>query len=99
MGVAIPAFLIALFPALKRRMFSVMLVASAAPSMLYPQLADQLLKWSEEGGDQAFGVVLATPFAVTGAVLVLGGCCSGFVGRVRSGPSWNRPAGSAWAIC
>ena len=72
-GVAIPAFLIALFPALKRRMFSVMLVAGAAPTMLYPQLADRLLKWSAQGGDQAFGMVLATPFTVTGVLLVLGG--------------------------
>ncbi len=73
MGVAIPAFLMALFPALKRRMFSVMLVASAAPSMLYPQLADRLLKWSAKGGDRAFGMVLTTPFTVTGVLLVLGG--------------------------
>ena len=41
--------------------------------MLYPQLADRLLKWSAKGGDRAFGMVLTTPFTVTGVLLVLGG--------------------------
>lgn len=71
--VAIPALLIALFPALRRRMFSVMLVASAAPSMFYPQLADWLLQWSAGGGNRAFALVLTTPFTVAGALLFLGG--------------------------
>jgi hypothetical protein len=72
-SVAIPAFLIALFPALKRRIFSVMLVAVAAPSMLYPLLANRLLEWSAGRGELAFETVLYVPFLIVGSILAVGG--------------------------
>lgn len=72
-GVAIPAFLISLFPDRKRRIFSLMLVASAAPSILTPLLADELLKWSDQRGDAAFATIFQTPFAICGGALLLGG--------------------------
>ena len=72
-GIAIPAFLISLFPDRKRRIFSLMLVASAAPSILTPLLANELLKWSAERGDAAFATVLQTPFGICGGALLLGG--------------------------
>ena len=72
-GIAIPAFLISLFPDRKRRIFSVMLVASAAPSILTPLLANELLKWSAERGDAAFAAILQTPFGICGGALLLGG--------------------------
>ena len=72
-SVSIPAFLISLFPALKRRIFSVMLVASAAPSILYPLIANELLEWSASRGDQAFATVLHMPFMIAGSILGGGG--------------------------
>jgi MFS family permease len=72
-GVAIPALMIALYPALKRRMFSVQLVASAAPAILFPFLAQQMLVWSASRGDRAFADVLFVPFIIAGAVLLAGG--------------------------
>jgi MFS family permease len=72
-GIAIPAFLISLFPDRKRRVFSLMLVASAAPSILTPLLANELLKWSDGRGDAAFATIFQTPFAICGGALLLGG--------------------------
>ena len=72
-GVAIPAFLISLFPDRKRRIFSLMLVASAAPSILTSMLANELLKWSDGLGDPAFATIFQTPFVICGAALLLGG--------------------------
>lgn len=72
-GIAIPAFLISLFPDRKRRIFSLMLVASAAPSILTPLLANELLKWSDGRGDAAFATAFQTPFVFCGAALLLGG--------------------------
>ncbi len=72
-GIAIPAFLISLFPDRKRRIFSLMLVASAAPSILTPLLANELLKWSDKRGDSAFATIFQTPFAICGGALLLGG--------------------------
>ena len=71
-GVAIPALLIALYPALKRRMFSIQLVAIAAPSIFFPLLAQQMLAWSSNRGDQAFAAVLFVPFIIVGAMLLVG---------------------------
>lgn len=56
-GVAIPALLIALFPDLKRRIFSIHLVAAAVPGILIPLLAHQMLVWSADKGDRAFAVI------------------------------------------
>lgn len=71
--IALPAFLISLFPNHKRRIFSLMLVASAAPSIVTPLLANELLKWSTERGDSAFAIILQTPFVICGGALLLGG--------------------------
>lgn len=72
-GIAIPAFLLSLFPERKRRIFSIMLVASAAPSILTPLLANELLKWSDDRGAAGFATVLQTPFGISGGALLLGG--------------------------
>ena len=72
-GIAIPAFLISLFPDRKRRIFSLMLVASAAPSILTPLLANELLNWSDGRGDAAFATIFQTPFVICGGALLLGG--------------------------
>ena len=72
-AVAYPAFLFTLSPDFKRRIFSVMLVSTAAPAVLLPLLAGKLLRWSEAGGDEAFRWVLYVPFLIVGSVLVTGG--------------------------
>ena len=71
--IAFPAFLISLYPALKRRMVSVMLVASAAPGILTPLMANELLKWSAQRDNIDFSAVLRLPFLVAGSLLILGG--------------------------
>ena len=84
-GIAIPALLIALYPALKRRMFSVQLVAVAGPAILFPLLAQQMLNWSASRGDRAFAAVLFVPFIIAGAILLVGGVLQGIrkQGRVE----------------
>ena len=71
--VGCPALLFTLYPDLKRRIFSVMLVSTAAPAILLPLLAGKLLRWSEAGGDEAFRWVLYVPLMIVGGVLVTGG--------------------------
>ena len=90
-GIAIPAFLISLFPDRKRRIFSVMLVASAAPSILTPLLANELLKWSNERGDAAFATVLQTPFVICGGALLLGGLLLSLAKLKESRAELERP--------
>ena len=91
-GIAIPAFLISLFPDRKRRIFSVMLVASAAPSILTPLLANELLKWSNERGDAAFAtVILQTPFVICGGALLLGGLLLSLAKLKESRAELERP--------
>ena len=79
-GVGAPAFFFALYPALKRRLFSVLLVATAGPGILFPLLANKMLKWSARGGNQAFVTVLYVPFIFVGSVLFIGGTLLG-IGR------------------
>ena len=75
--VAIPAFLVALFPALKRRMISVHLVVISAAGIALPLWADELLQWSAAGGDPAFASAFFRPFLIVGCVLVVGGVLLG----------------------
>ena len=82
-SVAIPALLIALYPALKRRIFSVHLVAGAAPNILIPLLAQQMLVWSADKGDRAFATVLFVPFIIAGAFLAVGGVLLGMRKQAR----------------
>jgi len=75
--VAMPAFLIALYPTLKRRMVSVHLVAFSAAGIVVPFWANQLLKGSEGGGDRAFASVFFMPFLIVGCILIAGGVVLG----------------------
>jgi len=70
-GVAIPALLISLFPERKRGMFSVSLVAIALPGMLFPLLAGQLLKWSDQSEGRELSNSLFWPFLIAGSLLVI----------------------------
>ena len=72
-SVAHPAFLFALFPGFKRRIFSVRLVSVAAPAILLPLVADIMLRWCRAGGDERFHWVLYVPFLLVGGALVGGG--------------------------
>ncbi|MCH2203688.1 MAG: MFS transporter [Fuerstiella sp.] len=72
-SVAHPAFLFALYPTSKRRIFSIRLVAVAAPTVLLPLVAGAMLHWSEGGGDETFRLVLGVPFLIVGGALVGGG--------------------------
>ena len=72
-SVAHPAFLFALYPAFKRRIFSIRLVSVAAPTVLLPLFAGAMLHWSEGGGDETFRLVLGVPFLIVGGALVGGG--------------------------
>ena len=71
--VAIPAFLIALFPIYKRRMISIRYVAASLTGIAIPFWAVQLLKWSTESGDRDFANLFFGPFLIIGCVLVLVG--------------------------
>ena len=76
-GVAIPALLIALFPALKRQMISLQLVVFAAAGIVVPLWANQLLQWSEVGGDRAFASVFFGPYLIVGVIVIAGGVLLG----------------------
>ena len=71
--VAFPAYLIALYPALKRRMISTQYVIVSVGGIVVPLCANQLLKWSEGGDDRAFASVFFGPFLIVGCILVVGG--------------------------
>jgi len=72
-SVAHPSFLFAIFPGIKRRVFSVKLVSVAVPGILLPLVAGSLLRWSGTGGDETFRWVLYVPFLMVGSTLVAGG--------------------------
>ena len=71
--VAMPAFLIALYPALKRRMISLQLVVFSSVGIAIPLWANQLLKWSERGDDLVFSRLLFEPFLIVGCIVIVGG--------------------------
>ena len=71
--VAVPAFLIALYPALKRRMLSVQLVVFSTVGIAIPLWANQLLKWSAQRDDLVFSQVFFGPFLIVGCIIVIGG--------------------------
>ena len=69
-SIAIPALLISLFPARKRGMFSVNLVALAFPSMIYPFVASEILQWSADHTE--YGAAIFAPFSIFGGLLAVG---------------------------
>ena len=70
--VALPAFLVALYPSQKRRMISVQLVCWSTMGIAVPLWANQLLIWSREGDDQAFARLFFSPFLIAGCVVLCG---------------------------
>ena len=90
--VSIPAFLIALYPESKRRMISIRLVAFSAVGILVPLWANQLLKWSQEGGDRVFVRLFFGPFLMVGCLVIAGGLVLAFR---RQHPLSVRPAEGA----
>ena len=71
-AVALPAWLMLLYPALRRRMVTLTLLILVAPGMLFPLLAQWLLAASTEGGPLSFAAVLHLPFVLLGAALAAG---------------------------
>lgn len=69
-AIAIPALLISLFPARKRGMFSINLVAFAFPSMIYPFVASEILQWSADRTES--GTSIFSPFSIFGGLLAGG---------------------------
>ncbi len=70
--VALPAFLVALYPSRKRRMISVQLVCWSAMGIVIPLWANQLLRWTREGGDRAFVNLFFGPFLIAGCIVMAG---------------------------
>ena len=70
--VSISTFLVALYPALKRRIISFQLVSISAVGIAVFFWANQLLKWSEEGGDPAFVRLFFGPFVIVGCCVIAG---------------------------
>lgn len=70
-AVAVPTFLVCLYPQLRRRMVTVSLVSLAVPGISYPVLAQWLLG-RVEAGALDFATVLHGPFLVSGIVLMAG---------------------------
>ncbi|MBI82781.1 MAG: hypothetical protein CMJ81_06270 [Planctomycetaceae bacterium] len=70
--VAIPAFLIALYPAYKRRMISIRYVAISIAGIGIPFWAAQLLKWSADADDRGFENAFFGPFLIVGCIIVAG---------------------------
>lgn len=72
-SVAHPAFLFALYPEFKRRIFSVRLVSFAAPGILLPLLAGSVLSWPGSDSDNVFHWVLYGPCLLVGCAMLGGG--------------------------
>ena len=71
--VAIPGFLISLYPTLKRRIISVQLVTVAIAGIVIPLWANQLLQWSEGDDYSEFSRVFFGPFLIIGCMVIIGG--------------------------
>ena len=69
---SLPAYLVALYPSHKRRMISLQLTCGSVMGIVIPLWADQLLKWSREGGHQELARLFFSPFLVAGCVVLCG---------------------------
>jgi len=72
-GVMSSTYLIALYPHLKRRMLTVGLISIALPGMVFPLLAERLLRMAERP-EIPFADVLHVPFLALGTALVVLQC-------------------------
>ena len=79
MGTAVPGYLVRLFPRHQRRVLSLQLVTVSLVGMLFPLLAEYLLRLT--GAGVPFAYVLHVPLGVMGAVLL---ACASLIRR-RSG--------------
>lgn len=70
--VALPAFLVALYPSQKRRMISAQFACWSTMGIVVPLWANQLLNWSQEGSNETFSRLYFSPFLVTGCVVLCG---------------------------
>ncbi len=71
-AVALPGWLIVLYPALRRRMVTLTLLILVAPGTLFPLLAQWLLHLSDPGSSLSFAAVLHRPFLGLGLLLAGG---------------------------
>jgi len=72
LGISVPAFLVRIYPALRRRMLTVSLLSSAIPGLLYPLLAQYLLGIvTSDGTGRSFAWVLHIPFLVVGCAVAI----------------------------
>lgn len=69
-GTCVPAYLVRIYPELKRRMLSVSLVSGSIPGIAYPLVAQYLLT-TVAAGRHDFAWVLHTPFLVCGVIVLL----------------------------
>ena len=70
-AVSLPTFLICLYPDLRRRMLTIGLISLAVPGIIFPIVAQHLLKLAE-AGTLPFTSALRGPFLICGAILVAG---------------------------
>ena len=71
-NLALPAYLVRLFPNQRRRVLSLALVGSAGLSILYPLIAEGLLKLTSAAGRGGFTLALHGLFAGTAILLLVG---------------------------
>ncbi len=69
---SLPAYLVALYPSHKRRMISLQLTCGSVMGIVVPLWADQLLRWSREGGHQELARLFFSPFLIAGFVVLCG---------------------------
>jgi MFS family permease len=69
MGVTASVFLMALYPALRRRMLTISLMSISAPGIVFPILAQRMMS-AARAGLVDFATILHTPFLIAGATLI-----------------------------
>ena len=85
MGVAVSAYLVRLFPGNQRRALSLNLAAGSMTGLIFPSVAEGLLRLTKSSARFTFGLALRLPYAVAGVVIL------------AAALFYRRPAGSCVA--